>query len=41
MRIVMLDNSAQPLTEETRKGLQALGKDLAAAWGHPDAELNQ
>lgn len=39
MRIVMLDNSAQPLTEETRRGLQALGKDLAAAWDHSDADI--
>lgn len=38
-RITTLDNNVQPLTDETRRGLHALGGDVAAVWHHPDTDI--
>lgn len=38
-RIASLNSAAEPLSEETRHGLNALGADLDAVWHHPDTDI--
>jgi DNA invertase Pin-like site-specific DNA recombinase len=38
-RIVALDDQIEPLTDEQRTHLMALGSDLATAWDHPDTDV--
>ena len=39
-RITALDDSLEPLSEEQRTGLMALGSDLPTAWDHPHTDVS-
>ncbi len=39
-QIAALDDQVEPLNDEQRTGLMALGADLASAWDHPDTDVS-
>lgn len=39
-KITALDDAVEPLTDEQRTRLMALGSDLTTAWGHPDTDVS-
>jgi DNA invertase Pin-like site-specific DNA recombinase len=39
-KITALDDAVEPLTDEQRSSLMALGSDLSAAWDHPDTDVS-
>jgi hypothetical protein len=39
-KITALDDAVEPLTDEQRSSLMALGSDLSTAWDHPDTHVS-